>query len=59
METCEQFPQYEHPHHDACPGCGDTHRVTEGIPGRAMGGMWIEGTTLERCRGCNKILAYR
>lgn len=52
--TCEQLPIHAHPHHAPCKTCGDPHRVSGFIPGRAMGGTWIEGTPFTECRTCGR-----
>lgn len=42
-----------------CPKCGNVHPVVMAIPGRAMGGTWVAGSTLTECGECGHRLAYR
>lgn len=41
-----------------CPKCGNVHPVTMWIPGRAMGGTWVRGTTIKECGHCGHRLSY-
>lgn len=45
-------------HAPRCMECGDVHTVMDGIPGRTMGGIWVPGGRLVRCRMCGRYQRY-